>query len=90
MLFPRSSIGVKTSIRMTNSVGVIDSDYRGEICALYASTKWPHRVNADGTRSVVVVSEELRKNNKGHVCIDVVKRREPYEYYRNEKRRRTK
>lgn len=49
-----------------------------------------YRVNADGTRSVVVVSEERRKNDKGHVCIDVVKRREPYEYYRNEKRRRTK
>ena len=30
-LYPRSSIGLKTSLRMANSVGVIDSDYRGEV-----------------------------------------------------------
>lgn len=32
LLFPRSSLS-KTGISMTNSVGVIDSDYRGEILA---------------------------------------------------------
>lgn len=37
LLFPRSSMG-KTPFRMTNSVGVIDSDYRGEICAMYQNT----------------------------------------------------
>lgn len=31
LLFPRSSIS-KTSLSLTNSVGVIDSGYRGEIC----------------------------------------------------------
>ena len=36
LLFPRSSIGKNTWLRMTNSVGVIDSDYRGTIHALYA------------------------------------------------------
>lgn len=35
LLFPRSSIGKKTWLRMANSVGVIDSDYRGTIHALY-------------------------------------------------------
>lgn len=30
-ILPRSSIGLKTSIRMANSVGIIDSDYRGEV-----------------------------------------------------------
>lgn len=35
LIMPRSSIGFKTPLRMANSVGVIDSDYRGEICALY-------------------------------------------------------
>ena len=35
LLFPRSSIGKKTPLRMANSVGVIDSDYRGTIHALY-------------------------------------------------------
>lgn len=35
LLFPRSSTGLKTPLRMSNSVGVIDSDYRGEVCCLY-------------------------------------------------------
>ena len=35
LLFPRSSIGKHTWLRMANSVGVIDSDYRGTIYALY-------------------------------------------------------
>lgn len=35
MLFPRSSIGAKTPLRLSNSVGIIDSGYRGEIRALY-------------------------------------------------------
>lgn len=61
LLFPHSSIGVKTSLRMTNSVGVIDSDYRGEICALYASTKWLHHVNAGDriAQGMIVKSEDV-------------------------------
>ena len=31
-LFPRSSI-VKTPLRMSNSIGLIDADYKGNICA---------------------------------------------------------
>lgn len=38
LLFPRSSIGKNTPLRMANSVGVIDSDYRGTIHALYENT----------------------------------------------------
>ena len=34
-LLPRSSIGAKTPLRLSNSVGVIDSGYRGEVRALY-------------------------------------------------------
>ena len=30
-IYPRSSIGLKTYLRMANSVGIIDSDYRGEV-----------------------------------------------------------
>lgn len=32
-LYPRSSTGSKTPIRLSNSVGIIDSGYRGEIMA---------------------------------------------------------
>ena len=34
LLFPRSSIHNKT-LRLSNSVGVIDSDYRGEVKAIF-------------------------------------------------------
>lgn len=34
-IVPRSSIGTKTPLRLSNSVGVIDSDYRGELGILY-------------------------------------------------------
>lgn len=33
-LLPRSSTGIRTPIRIANEAGVIDSDYRGEICAI--------------------------------------------------------
>lgn len=34
-LLPRSSMGIKTDLIMANSIGLIDSDYRGEVCAIY-------------------------------------------------------
>lgn len=33
-LYPRSSMGSKTPLRLANSVGIIDSSYRGEIMAV--------------------------------------------------------
>ena len=44
LLFPRSSIGKNTWLRMANSVGVIDSDYRGTIHALYEDAWCGHTV----------------------------------------------
>ena len=38
MIFPRSSIGAKTHLRLSNSVGIIDSGYRGELGVLYDNT----------------------------------------------------
>lgn len=38
LLFPRSSC-YKHSLSLANSVGVIDSDYRGEICLIYRHYK---------------------------------------------------
>lgn len=31
-IFTRSGLGIKKGIHVTNGVGVVDSDYRGEIC----------------------------------------------------------
>lgn len=33
-LYPRSSLGAKTPIRLANSVGIIDAGYRGQLTAL--------------------------------------------------------
>ena len=33
-IFLRSSAGLKTKVRLANGTGIIDSDYRGEICLL--------------------------------------------------------
>lgn len=33
-IVPRSSTGLKTALRQSNSIGVIDSDYRGEIALI--------------------------------------------------------
>lgn len=35
LIFPRSSIGFKTSLRLSNSVGIIDEEYRGALGVLY-------------------------------------------------------
>lgn len=37
-IYLRSSIGLNTKLRAPNSVGIIDSDYRGEVCAILEST----------------------------------------------------
>ena len=39
LVFPRSSIR-KTGLQLSNSVGVIDSGYRGEIQATFKKTNW--------------------------------------------------
>lgn len=36
-IYPRSSIGVKTPLRLANSVGVIDCEYRDEIKIIYTN-----------------------------------------------------
>ena len=34
MIFPRSSMGGKTPLRLSNSIGLIDPDYTGELLLL--------------------------------------------------------
>lgn len=38
MILPRSSMGVKTPLRLSNSIGLIDSGYRGELGVIYDNT----------------------------------------------------
>lgn len=47
LIIPRSSIGAKTPLRLSNSVGLIDSGYRGELGVLYDNTSdIPYEIKA--------------------------------------------
>ena len=50
-LYPRSSTGTKTPLRLSNSVGIIDSGYRGNIIAAFDN--WaPHADWANSSHTV--------------------------------------
>ena len=53
LIFPRSSI-FRTGMLLTNCVGVIDSDYRGEIQAVFAGIKPAYNVGDRICQLVVV------------------------------------
>lgn len=38
LIYPRSGLSLKTGLRIANSVGVIDSDYRNELCVILQNT----------------------------------------------------
>ena len=58
---PRSSTGIKTPLRMTNSIGVIDSDYRGEINAVFENTSNEVYIAHEGDRLVQGILVEVPK-----------------------------
>lgn len=75
LLIPRSSTW-KTPLRMPNSVGVIDSDYRGEVCALLQNTHhlaWTEEAGERLVQGVIVPVpsvqiqevEELSETSRG-------------------------
>jgi dUTP pyrophosphatase len=55
LIFPRSSVGLKLGIGMPNSVGVIDSDYRGEILVAVVNNSDEVRVIEPGMRIAQLV-----------------------------------
>lgn len=54
LVFPRSSIH-KTGCRLTNCVGVIDSGYRGEICAVFDKSTFTEDVYNIGDRAAQII-----------------------------------
>ncbi len=55
-LFARSGLGIKHGIALSNGVGVIDSDYRGEICVgLLNSSDIPYTVNPNDRIAQMVI-----------------------------------
>jgi len=54
-IFPRSGLGVKYNITLSNSVGVIDSDYRGEILVSLSNLGRENYVISPGDRIAQLV-----------------------------------
>ena len=51
-LYPRSSMGAKTPLRLSNSVGIIDAGYRGDLMAVFNNTNWDGFSVGSGSYSV--------------------------------------
>lgn len=58
-LYPRSSLGSKTPLRLSNSIGLIDSGYRGNIVAVVDNLGGAYTVNK-GCRLVQLCPFDLR------------------------------
>ena len=58
-LYPRSSMGLRTPLRLANSVGIIDAGYRGNICAVVDNIKnEPYTIN-EGDRLFQICTSDL-------------------------------
>lgn len=61
MILPRSSTGAKTPLRLSNSVGLIDSGYRGELGVLYDNTsEVPYEIKAGDRIAQLLVMPNYR------------------------------
>ena len=61
LIIPRSSIGAKTPLRLSNSVGLIDSGYRGELGVLYDNiSDDPYEIHAGDRIAQLLVMPSYR------------------------------
>ena len=61
LIIPRSSIGAKTPLRLSNSVGLIDSGYRGELGVLYDNiSEVPYEIKAGDRIAQLLVMPSYR------------------------------
>ena len=58
-MYPRSSMGSRTPLRMSNSVGIIDSGYRGNIIGIVDNRSNEDYVVEKGTRLFQACSPTL-------------------------------
>lgn len=60
-ILPRSSIGAKTPLRLSNSIGLIDSGYRGELGILYDNiSDEPYTINTHDRIAQLLVMPSYR------------------------------
>ena len=72
MILPRSSMGTKTGLRLSNSVGLIDSGYRGELGILYdnISNETYHITAGDRIAQLLVMPSYRFKANVVDILAD--------------------
>ena len=59
-IYSRSGLGVKHGITLSNGVGVVDSDYRGEVCVgLCNVSNEPYTINPDERICQMVIAPVL-------------------------------
>lgn len=62
LILPRSGLSYKTKLRQPNSVGVIDADYRGEVCMMFDNIQHyreeEEATTVDGEYIIYNVSDE--------------------------------
>lgn len=58
-MYPRSSTGLRTPIRLSNSVGIIDSAYRGELAAIVDNISDTDYILKKGERYFQVCAPDL-------------------------------
>lgn len=68
VLFPRSGLATKRGLRLANCVGVIDSDYRGEIiAALYNDSGLPQEIREGDRIAQLIISPYVRPDTLNEV-----------------------
>lgn len=76
-IYPRSSIGTRTDFILSNSIGIIDSSYRGEIKAIFRLARPTGRIYEVGERIAqmritkvepvkIIESNELSNTERGN------------------------
>lgn len=66
-IFPRSSIGLKTDLRQPNCCGIIDSDYRGEVKAMYEAKVVENYIKLSDTtvkREVFAINQYIQAGDR--------------------------
>ena len=53
---PRSGLSLKTSLRVANSPGTVDSDFRGEVCVIAHNAAGPYG-NQGGDLNAIVINK---------------------------------
>ncbi len=70
-IYSRSSTAIKTPLRLANSVGVIDSGYRGNIKSVFDNIKNENFLLESGSRYIQICPPNLEYPMKVYIVNDI-------------------